>query len=286
LSTRSPAAAIAAADRAAQAALAQEATLDPARIPPSAVSVLPFEGTAGDAQLTALGYALSDFLLADLASSPRLRLVERQQVGAMLRELKLVDAGVVDPRTAPRVGRLVGARRVVIGSVRTAPGDRIVLGARIVDAIAGTVQDVTTGTAPIARVIDAEKELAFLIFDRLGISLTPAQRAQVAERQSANLAATLAFGRGVQAESRGDPAGAAQAYREAVRLDASFASARTELRRAEGGAPTTARSPSLTRVLELSTAAVNAPAPTRLPEASDAPLQSFLVTWILNITIF
>lgn len=286
LGKRSPAASIAAADRAAQAALAQEASLDPARIPPNAVSVLPFEATGTDPQLTALGFAMSDFLLGDLASIPRLRLVERQQVSAILRELKLAETGYVDPRTAPRVGRLVGARRVIIGTIALAPSNRVTLGARIVDAIAGTVQQVTTGTAPMDRLIDAEKELAFLVLDRLGITLTPAQRASVAERQTASLAATVAFGRGVQAEVRGDAATAAQAYREAVRLDANFANARTELKRAEGGTSVATRSPSLTRVLELSTAAVNAPAPTRLPEASDAPLQSFLITWILNITIF
>lgn len=283
---RSPASTSAAAQRAARAALAQESTLDPARIPPNALSVLPFENAGTDPQFTALGYAMSDFLLSDLSASPRLKLVERLQVGAMLRELQLAEAGIADPRTAPRIGRLVGARRIVIGSVQPAANNRVLLTARIVDAIAGTVQQVTTGTTPVERIIDAEKELAFQVFDRLGITLSPAQRAKVAERQTANLAATVAFGRGVQAETRGDATGAAQAYREAVRLDASFASAKTELRRAEGGTTVAASASNLTRVLELSATAVNAPAPTRLPEASDAPLQSYMVQWILNIRIF
>src|ERR1019366_1394166 len=159
-----------------------------------------------------LSYAMSDLLVDDLSQSRELHLVERQHTDAILRELDLVDAGVTDPRTAPRVGRLMGARRVLIGTVTSMPGGTVVLSARVVDVIAGTVQPLVSGSAPLARIIDAEKALAFRVFEELGITLTPAQRIAVEQRQSTNLAATLAYGRGVHADVRGDSLSAVAAF--------------------------------------------------------------------------
>ena len=273
------------ADKAAKAALANERSLDPGKIPARTFAVLPFAVASTDTLLQPLSFGLADLLIADLAKSPELRMVERMQTNAMLRELDMVDRGLVDPRQGPRVGRLIGARRLLLGDVSHGPGGTIRLSARVVDAIAGTVQDLVTAEAPMDRVIDAEKELALLLFERLGITLTPAQRLRVEQRQTTQLTALVAYGRGVQAEARGDVAGATVAFEEASRLDAAFAAARTQV--ASGSAPASQqRASSVARVLDLSTQAINAPVSTRLPEAVDAPLASgSLLSLIFTIRV-
>ena len=267
---------IADADRAAKAPLENESTLDVGKIPALTFAVLPFAVAATDTLLQPLSFGLADLLIGDLAKSPELRLVERLQTNAMLRELSLVDAGVTDPAQAPRVGKLVGARRILIGDVARGNGGTVRLAARVVDVVGASVQDIVSAEAPIDRVIDAEKELALLILERLGIRLTPAQRARVEQRQTTQLAALVAYGRGVQAEAKGDAAGASAAFEEASRLDAAFAAARTH------GAPAPAaaaqRAASIARVVEVTTQAINAPVITnmaaKVPEAVDAPLVS------------
>lgn len=264
------AAVIADADKAAKAALARENALDPARIPARTFAVLPFTVDSRDTLTGPLAFGLADLLAGDLTRSPELKLVERTRTEAMLRELALVDEGVTDPRQAPRVGRLVGARRLLLGTAsRSGPGT-LRLQARVVDVIAGTVQEVVTAEAPMDRVLEAEKQLALLLFERMGVVLTPAQRAQVEQRQTTKLSALVAYGRGIEAEARGDAVGATSAFDEASRLDAAFTAARMQ---ATASAPAASqRASGVTRVLDLATAAVNAPVVAKLPEAIDAPL--------------
>ena len=220
---------IADADRAAKAAVAAESQLDVAKIPARSLAVLPFTVSEHDTLLTPLGFGLAEFLSTDLAVSNRLVVVDRLRLDAILRELKLVEEGVTDPRGAPRVGRLIGARRLLTGSIVAGPGDNVQLRARIIDVAAGTVEDAVTGQVPLSRIIDAEKSLALALFERLGVTLTPAQRVAIEQRQTTQLAALVAFGRGAEADARGDVAGAMSAFAEAARLDASFTAARAHV---------------------------------------------------------
>ncbi len=273
-----------AADKAAKAAIENENRLDPGKIPARTFAVMPFSVASQDTLLQPLSFGLADLLIGDLSKSPELRLVERLHTNAILRELDLVDQGLVDPRQGPRVGRLVGARRLLLGTASMSNTETVRLDARVVDVIAGTVQDVVSAEAPIARVIDAEKALALLLFERLGITLTPAQRLRVEQRQTTQLAALVAYGRGVQAEARGDAVGATAAFEEASRLDAAFSAARAQMAAAP---PPAQRASSVARVLDLSTQAINAPITTRVAEAVDAPLATgsvLALTFTIRVT--
>lgn len=273
------AAAITAADRDAQRVVASEAALDVAKIPARAFAVLPFmpaEGAraARDTILDALGFGLASLLTTDLSVSPNLQLVERARSDAILRELKLVDDGITDPKTAPRVGRLIGARRVLIGDAMRLDEQRIVLSARLVDVISGTVEELVRADAPLDRVLDAEKALALQLFARLGITLTPAQRLRVERRQSTQLTALVAFGRGVQADARGDAAVAVKSYEAAVRADTKFAAAKATLASAtiaDAGPRVGTTSTNLSRAMELGSQALNTPITTKTSDVATAP---------------
>jgi TolB-like protein len=276
------------ADSQAKRALESESQIDASRIPARSFAVLPFDVPAGDTLLAPLGAAMGDFLVSDLSHTRQLRLVERQHVDAIARELHLVDQGITDARTAPRVGRLVGARRILIGDVTTGTDGEVTFNARVVDVFAGTVEQVIEARAPLARIIDAEKALALRVFDRLGITLTPAERVAVELHQTNNLQAAVAYGKGVQAEERGDAASADRAFADAARIDVGFAAARAQVASA-GAAPTASASQrvnSLARILDLTSQTINAPAPTQLPEAADAPLTtSQLLTLVITVIV-
>src|SRR5688500_6092548 len=108
---------VAAADSAARAAIANERAIDAASLPARAVGVAPFAADPADTVATALAYGLADLLITDLSRSAALTVVDRLRADAVLRELRLAESGRVDSATAPRVGRLVGARRLVVGTV-------------------------------------------------------------------------------------------------------------------------------------------------------------------------
>jgi TolB-like protein len=308
--------AISNADRDAKRALQMEGQIDASKIPARTLGVLPFSVAERDTLLQPLGYAMASFLISDLARSSELKLVERERLDAILKELDLIDGGVVEPRTGPRVGRLVGARRLLIGEISSGAGGTITLTARLVDVIAGTVEQLLTASAPLARVLEAEKALAMRVFEELGITLTAAERAEVQQRQTSNLGAMLAFGRGVQAEAHGDASEAVRRFEDAARMDAAFAASRVTLtaqppagagteRKADIGkeeagkkseaeegtgsdkkAAGTQRNTNLDRVLNLAAQVINAPITTKLPEVVDVPVQSQLITLLITVRVF
>jgi TolB-like protein len=278
--------AISDADRDAKRAVAAEAQIDATKIPARSIGVLPFTVAGDDSVLKPLAYAMADFLTTDLSQSSQLQVVDRLHLDAIARELDLVDKGIADPRTAPRVGRLVGARRLLIGDVSRGPNGTVQFTARLVDVLGSTVQGLVSASAPIDRAIDAEKALALRVLEEMGVTLTPTQRVAIERRETTNLAATVAYGRGLEAEAHGDAARAVSAFQDAARLDAAFSAARAQASGSASSATST-RVSSVQRVLDLSAQAINAPVSTKLPEAADVPLQtSQLLVLLISVRVF
>lgn len=191
------------------------------------IGIPPFAVAAGDTALAPLGFALADLLATDLSRSARVTLVERTRLDKVLRELDLGQSGRVDSATAPRVGRILQARRLLVGSVGTiGDANTLRLGVRVADVGTGALAQAIDARAPLNDVLAAEKEIAFRLFDALGVVLTPAERRIVEERPTRNLAALLAHGRGVRRLLDGDFRGALQEFNRAQRLDPGFAAAR------------------------------------------------------------
>jgi tetratricopeptide (TPR) repeat protein len=192
-----------------------------ARPSPATVAVFPFLFSGSDERLRPLGRALAEMLTTDLAQTDRLTVLERVQVQALLDEVELGQSGVVDPATAARGGRLLGAGRVVQGQV-SGNEQAMTLEAAVVQVGAtgdpGTVRQQDAG----GRFFEMEKALAFQIYEEMGVSLAPAERERVGRRLTENLQALLAFGRGLEASDAGRFSEARQFFQQAVQLDPRF----------------------------------------------------------------
>ncbi len=250
-----------AADSAARAAIANERALDPRSFPPRSVGVAPFRVSARDTSLDVLGYGIADLLLSDLAVSSQLVVVERLQVDAILRELNRRASGRVDTTSAPRLGRLLGARQIVAGQIAIQPDDRLRLDGRVANTITGSINPAVSNASTLNNVLDAEKQLAFALFDRLQVSLTPAERARVDRRATRSIAALLAYSRGVRDEIGGDFPAAMREYQDAVRRDPAFRQAGARLNDVSSrlAAPAIAALSPLARVTALAADALNRP---------------------------
>ncbi len=213
-------------------AIAREQSLRADTISVRTLGVTPMRLLTSDTVVAPLAFGLADIMMTDLARSSQLVIVDRVRLETLLDELKLVSAGRVDSATAPRVGRIVGARRLVLGSIGSISGGNrtILIDARIADVADGTVRPAVTATAPLADILAAEKELVLRIFDQLGVNLTPAERATISERQTRDLGALLAYGRAVRFETEGRYADAEEQYAEALRIDPAFRLADLRLR--------------------------------------------------------
>ena len=225
LSARAKLALRTSAERTARQALARETEL--AQQPPQAatVAVLPVL-VAGDSTYRPLSRGLAELITTDLAYIRTLKLLERLQIGVLLDELKLGTSERADPATAARVGRLLRAERMVQGSVTIPSGGAgsVQLTASVVTG-AGVVRPVAPATGPLPQLLGLEKQVVFGLAAQLGIELTEAERQRILKEGPRQLAAFLAYSRGLEAMDAGDYSRAAGHFGEAARVDPGFRAA-------------------------------------------------------------
>lgn len=117
-----------AARRFVQKAVASESGLASARPNRLNVAVLPFSNQlppgAATPPASPPGFhrAVVAMIAVDLSRVPGITVLEREKVELLTRELRLTESALVDPATAVRPGRLLGAGTVVGGSVLNVPG--------------------------------------------------------------------------------------------------------------------------------------------------------------------
>jgi len=189
------------------------------------LGVTPFRMLSADPKLSSLGYAIADLLVTDLSRSAQLQLVERSRLGDVLKEIDLGKGGRIDSATAPRVGQLLRARRLILGSIDTMPGGDIRVSARVADVESGMLEQALDARAAIGDILAAEKAVAFRLFDALGVTLTPAERTRIEARSGTSLASLNAYGRGVQAELAGDRRRALDEFERSFRIAPGFEAA-------------------------------------------------------------
>ena len=69
------------------------------------VTVLYFDNQTGDETMAPLGKGLADMMITDLSALPQIRVVEREKLEALLRELALQQTEYFDPVTAQHIGQ-------------------------------------------------------------------------------------------------------------------------------------------------------------------------------------
>ena len=79
------------------------------------LAVLYFESSEMNPELSGLKVGLAQMLITDLAGSGQFTVVERQQLQAILDEQKLGHEGITEPGTAAKIGKLLGAQKMLMG---------------------------------------------------------------------------------------------------------------------------------------------------------------------------
>ena len=95
------------------------------------VAVAPFRTEGLDSSMQWLGKSFADALLNRLQKARTVRVVEREFLDQVLAEMKLQSSSLIDEKSAVAVGRILGAKVIVFGSVAVL-GDDALARARIV----------------------------------------------------------------------------------------------------------------------------------------------------------
>lgn len=185
---------------------------------PSGVAVAPLRVDGPSEPYGPLSWALAAWLSSDLAKVRSLTLMGPLEVGALLQDLRLVDA---DSTNATHLGRVLGVARMVTGSVGPVNDTTMRFELRVTDVATGGAS-VAAGTVPIEQLPLIEKDLLSGLLTKLNVQPTSQEQTAIDSGRTPDMNAILAYGRGLMAEGRGDDAAARTSYETAVAANKQF----------------------------------------------------------------
>jgi TolB-like protein len=212
----------------AQKALAEEKALA-AITAPNTLAVLYFQNKSGNSALDPLRKGLTLMLITDLSQVKGLQVIERVKLQALVEEMGLGASGLVDEGTAPRVGRLLGARWLVGGNILPAIEERLKIQANPLDVPKGQVLGEPLREGKLADLFRLEKELLFEIIKLLKIEVSPEEERAMRRLCTAHIKAFGELVRGIEASDRGEYEKAASHYEKALQEDPQICIARGAL---------------------------------------------------------
>lgn len=215
-----------------QALLRDEQKLKTERIVPKAVAVFPLAYQGTDPKYNALGKGLSEMMLIDLGQVKSLTMIERIRIEALLGELQFGQSSKVDPATAPRLGKLLGAGKIVSG-VFNVSNNNLRMDVAAWDVVNKKFPDLKSKSDDLDNLFKIEKEIVFGVIKELGITLTPQEREKVQFIPTKNILAFINYCLGLQNEDARDFQSAKVYYNQAVTIDPNFGLAKTKLAAAE-----------------------------------------------------
>jgi TolB-like protein len=201
------------------------------------VGILSFENGGSYGQeaedFQSLEVGLQQMLIGDMAGNSGMRLVERGRLQELLQEQDLGAAGRVDANTAAQIGRLIGARYMIMGSFVDWYGD-FRLDARVVDVETSEIIKTDRARGSREELFDILGELADNIPSGLELPALSARDRQVQQENrerlgQANPDAVRAYMRGLLYQDRGDNERAAELFSQAIAAFPEYHEAREAL---------------------------------------------------------
>ncbi|OGS12111.1 MAG: hypothetical protein A2234_07400 [Elusimicrobia bacterium RIFOXYA2_FULL_58_8] len=98
-----------------------------------------------DGRASADGSVVAERLTTELIRHGRLKVVERKEIEKVLGELKLQLSGQIDQDSVKRLGRMLGADLLVIGTITELPGSKLELNARLAGVESGEAYSAVSG---------------------------------------------------------------------------------------------------------------------------------------------
>jgi TolB-like protein len=198
------------------------------------MAVMPFDNSGSYGQdkenFDALQKGIAGMLISELAANPAARVVERDKIEKLLEEQGLGASGRVDPQTAAKVGKLVGARYVIAGTFIDFYGD-FRLDARIINVETSEIVKVESDRMQRDHLFDIIRNVAARLMKDANLPPLPKQAsAQRMSRQIPTEALTF-YAKALLYQDRGEKDKAVEMYERALAVFPDYAEARQGLQR-------------------------------------------------------
>jgi hypothetical protein len=197
------------------------------------VAILPFTvsiaGPGGE-DYESLGLGVAALLSTDLVNSANVRVVDREQLNALLREQDLSSTGRISAETAVRLGKLVGARYMLVGDVTSIDMDpktrmprNISVAIRTIDSETGELKNLGDRLrgAPddVASLVSRGIDAAVRDLKLPALPAGPARDAGEVAKATAKKApfqTVMLYSRALEAQDKGNKAEAVTLFKQAL----------------------------------------------------------------------
>jgi len=199
------------------------------------IAVMPFTNGGSYGQdkenFDALEKGLAGMLISELAQNPAARLVDRENIQKLIDEQNLGKDGRLDAATAAKIGKVVGARYMVMGSFVDLYG-RFRVDARLVDVETSEILKVVRSDPKFEKREDMFKLLQSLAERLMTETHLPPLSADLGKAVKARNVPTEAltyYSRALLYQDRGDKTKAAEYFRKAIDVFPEYAEANAGL---------------------------------------------------------
>jgi tetratricopeptide (TPR) repeat protein len=203
----------------AKQAVSEEQKLKTLPPKPGTVAVFYFKDVSPENRLRPFQKALATMITTDLSQVKSLRVLERSRVQFLLREMELGETGIVEEKTAPRYGRLLGANDLVVGTIEPRSFH---VKATVASVSEGKSVGVIAVGGQLEQFYIIEKEIVYNILQVLHVKFTPEEEEKFSQYHTKNLKAVVFFGQGLEALDAGEWKEAKNYFRQAVEEDPEF----------------------------------------------------------------
>lgn len=205
-----------------QKVIAGEKSIKTESIPDNTLAVLGFNPGNLIPRYAPLARGLSELLVIDLSKIPELNVVERQKLQAILNEINLTRSEYFDKERVPRVGKLLGAARVVSGQLSQEGDDQIKMEPGIIEIKQGFVDYPGDVEGKLDNFFKLQKDLAVNILTSLGYKLTPEEQANLLIKPTDSFLAFLSYSLGLEYADQGMYSLAEAQFDNALKEDPNF----------------------------------------------------------------
>ncbi|MBU0982675.1 MAG: hypothetical protein KKA42_02325 [candidate division Zixibacteria bacterium] len=195
------------------------------------IAIMPFDNySTGKFQekLGLLSKGLAEFFAYDFAKISTFRVIERDKIDFIMDEIALQQSGAVDQSTAVKVGKLLGAKYMVFGSITQLDdkNTRMMVRAVSVETSEIVAQVDREGKPEYSKM---EKELVTELAEKLEVKLNPETVSLIQQGGTDSWDATTFYSQGLDYMDKYDYKQAYEHFKKAYELDNNFVEAKRKM---------------------------------------------------------
>jgi TolB-like protein len=223
------------------------------------VAVLSFDNNSigkDHADYDGVGKGLQDFLTNDLVTNNTFTVVDRDRIQQVLKEQDLAKQGSIDPQTAVRIGKILGAQYMITGGFMSDGRGKVVATARAINVettqitnpqkVTGSADDVLGLIAQLSTKVSSDMKLPAMKhdmgmgnMDMGGMHETKPAAAKPAETKPApqvkmDLRTAMLYSKALDAQDAGDSTKATELFSQVLAKFPDYTPARQHLAKVSG----------------------------------------------------